>query len=276
MSFLRRFRQRPALSGGALRRLIAFIVDIVLVSILGSLLAPIPYALSDGSVRIAGNLHWKPCVVRPATDSEQQAFQAGRYGNFLHPDFIKICQASILGYPTDGSVTFVQNNEASISSGKPGDSLRFSANAGTTLWLKVPMDARGRLTTAIYIDFLIPLFLLFYAVLMENRFGATIGKLLMNLRLRQVGGEWAVFPAVLTRQLWRLGPLVLTTVTAAVVALSLDGLVAVYATLLLQAALGGWMLFGVLNYVLWRPDPLFDRKVSLTVSYTKPSWMAEN
>jgi len=159
---------RSAARAGLWARAIAFIADLFLVSMITSLNGVWLAGATGGSVRvgevIGSRIH---CTGGRTTPTE-----------FELPPNTKIhqvarCTKEFLGVPYDWSLDI----RAQIQENDGVSSVRV---------ITVPLDPAGRATSAFYLDSLVMLVFGVYAFLTEWRFGATLGKRLLGIRVRSL------------------------------------------------------------------------------------------
>jgi uncharacterized RDD family membrane protein YckC len=137
---------------GALQRLLAMALDVIVASILVAAIGLAATAASGGKLRINNSV--ARAVACAAADNE--------------PAGVLRCEFSILGFVYDRTLELPPSRD-----GGP---------------VRIPLDAAGAPTKAIYLDGLLPFALALYCLYFEQRFGATPGKRVMYLRVRSRDG----------------------------------------------------------------------------------------
>jgi uncharacterized RDD family membrane protein YckC len=155
--------------GGFWRRAIALIIDAFVVAVVVMLLGLLAGALTNGRVRIS-DVYF---------DETECAKPDRTYGEIELPEGFKPtttvqCVSKIFGYAYDRALVIVERTE----SGK------FSFERSLTF----PLDGEGNVANAFYVDWIFPFFLVIAIYLQESMRGDTLGKRIMGLRMRSLGG----------------------------------------------------------------------------------------
>jgi uncharacterized RDD family membrane protein YckC len=155
---------------GFWRRAAAFVTDLLLVSLMVAAIGLAATELTGGSVRVANTIDdvrscgsWQPIAPELSVPRE---FAGGD---------MRRCTRSVHGFAYDRTLIV---REAAGSSLDETDRRQIT----------ITIDADGRPVRAFYLDSLTPLVLALYLLLLEWRFGATLGKRLFDVRVVTLAG----------------------------------------------------------------------------------------
>jgi uncharacterized RDD family membrane protein YckC len=216
-----------------------------------------PAVITDGRIRVSGTL------VNYMTCSHGRALPAGLDvpADFKVTSVVQ-CTRSFFGLVHDRTVTI---NE-----------ITRSGSVTYTRSMTFPADAEGRPTQAFYLDYLWVFVLAIYRIVLEWRFGATLGKRLLHMRVRPLGGGPMTAAAAIKRTLVCFIPLYPFMLAALpLMILSPTRILALLNHFLVALAVGAvlFIVFG-LNFILAlrRGDlPWHDRWARTEVVRTMPA-----
>jgi uncharacterized RDD family membrane protein YckC len=170
-------------------RLVSLVVDIGIVAFTLGLIAVLLFTLTDGRLRINETLINSPrCADIPLANT----------GVRLPPQFavksVQLCTHTFFGIAFDRNLVIL----GTVESGSGTDSRKMHG----------PADRNGRVVQATYLNAVTIPFLLLYLFFTELRFGGSFGKLLMELRVRSLGGQPLAFGQASWRVAARAAPLI--------------------------------------------------------------------
>jgi uncharacterized RDD family membrane protein YckC len=155
---------------GFWRRAAAFVSDLLLVSILVAAIGLVATQLTGGSVRVANTIDdvrrcgaWQPIAPDLPVSNE---FAGGE---------MRRCTRSVHGFDYDRTLIVREAASGSI-------------DETDRRQITITIDADGRPVRAFYLDSLTPLVLALYLLLLEWRFGATLGKRMFGVRVVTLAG----------------------------------------------------------------------------------------
>ena len=151
------------------QRAVALILDTFVVAIVVMLLGLLAGEVTDGHIRISDVYFDQTECAKP-----DRAYADIKLPVGFRPTSTVLCVSRILGHAYDRSLVMVERTE----SGK------FSFERSLTF----PLDRQGNVTRAFYLDWVIPLFLVILIYVQEWMRGDTLGKRVMGLRVRSLGG----------------------------------------------------------------------------------------
>ncbi len=197
-----------AIRGRFWRRWFALVVDVLAIGVVLAALGILLFGPTDGRIRV-GNVpvHVRTCYGLSSLPAE-----------FRLPQDFKVthaarCTFSFLGY--------VYNRVMIVSEVTRSGAVTYTRS------VTVAVDADGRPVWAFYLDYLVIFLLAGYLLLLEWRFGSTLGKNLLDLRVQSLGGGSLSFAQAAKRTFVRLLPvLILTPVLIPAMWLDADGLLA--------------------------------------------------
>jgi uncharacterized RDD family membrane protein YckC len=158
--------QSPGPRAGFWRRASAAFIDMLIVAVPIQILVVPLFLLTNGAVQFHGGITYKNCA-NPVQISE---LPPG-----LNPpppensNFAFICRTSFFGWPTAQSLTVERRTK--------------EGNVTKTIWRAYPLGADGKPRSAWSLDGWALVLLFAYLILSENRFGRTIGKKLIGIRV---------------------------------------------------------------------------------------------
>jgi uncharacterized RDD family membrane protein YckC len=151
-------------------RAVALGIDILLVSLLIAVIGLALTGLTGGRVRVAN------IVVNSVYCTDRQpSAPAFPVPEGFDAEGARRCTRSVLGIAHDW-ILVVHDKTITGEDEKDGREV------------SIPIDAEGRPMRAFYVDSLIPFVLAAYLLLFEWRFGATLGKRLVGIRVQSLGG----------------------------------------------------------------------------------------
>lgn len=172
-----------AARAGFWRRLVAFSIDVLLVSAFFAAVGLALTGLTGGTIRIAGG------TIVDAVDCTNSG--PASLGDET-PDITLRCTRSVLGLAHDWTL----------------ERMTRGAGGQYVFHVETPLDAQGHPVRAFYIDDLIPLVLAAYFLLLEWCFGKTLGKRITGVGVHSLGGGPMSFVQAGKRMLMRLVVLV--------------------------------------------------------------------
>lgn len=172
-----------AVRAGFWRRVTAFGVDMALVSVLFAAVGLALTGLTGGTARIAGStiVDARDCIASAPVPSD-----------FTSVEIAFRCTRSVFGLAHDWTQ----------------EKMLFGGDGNHRWRVETPLDAQGRPATTFYMDDLIPLVFAAYFVLLEWRFGATLGKRITGVAVHSLDGRPMSFMQAVRRMLVRLAVLV--------------------------------------------------------------------
>ncbi len=155
---------------GFWRRVIAFVLDLILICALIACIGVVLAGATDGKVRVANTLvDYATCTTGGPKPEDLQ----------LPSDFkitaIRRCTHYVFGKAHDWSLGVFEVT-------------RTGPNSTYTRSVTVPVDPAGHVTEAFYLDYLTIFVLAAYWLLLEWQFGTTPGKRILGVRVRPLGG----------------------------------------------------------------------------------------
>jgi uncharacterized RDD family membrane protein YckC len=158
---------KPSSRGGFWRRVFAILIDVILLIVLLDLAGAWLASVTAGQIRLSDTfVSYSSCMSVTKPDWLQLP-------DGFTPTGITRCTKSFFGVPYDWTLNVVERTQV-----RPGTTYIRS--------FSVPLDANGQITRPFYLDWLLLPLLAVYAFLLEWRFGATVGKLLLKLRVRSL------------------------------------------------------------------------------------------
>jgi uncharacterized RDD family membrane protein YckC len=167
-------------------RSVALGIDLLVISVLIAVIGLASTGLTGGKVRVANTVvDFFDC-----TGSEPPPRDLPVLEGFEGAD-ARRCTRSVLGIAHDWRLVVREKMTA-------GEDERNRRQ------VSIPLDAKGHPVRAFYLDDLIPLVLAAYLLLLEWRFGTTLGKRMVGIRVRSLGGGPMDFVQAGKRVLMRL------------------------------------------------------------------------
>jgi len=155
---------------GFWERVLAFGIDLLFVNLLIGVIGLASASLTDGRLRVARTVvnivdctGWDPLLPQFSVP------------NGFDAEDVRRCTHSVLGIAHDW--TLVVREKVVVGE---DEKARHQVS--------IPVDAKGHPVRAFYLDDLIPLVLAAYSLLFEWRFGATLGKRFVFVRVQSLGG----------------------------------------------------------------------------------------
>jgi uncharacterized RDD family membrane protein YckC len=155
---------------GLLARAVAFVIDLLLVNMLVAAIGLAATELTGGSVRVANAID----DVRTCSASQPTPPELSVPREFAGGD-MRRCTRAVYGFAYDRMLIV---REAASGSVAETDRRQIS----------IPIDADGRPVHAFYLDRLTPLVLALYLLLLEWRWGATLAKRILGIRVVTLAG----------------------------------------------------------------------------------------
>jgi uncharacterized RDD family membrane protein YckC len=148
---------------GFWRRVFAFIIDIFIVAIPFELLVVGLYVQTNGGIQTTSGIALTHCV-------SVRTLPADLYPSPpANPNFARDCRYYFFDFETAHTLT-------------AGRAER-QGNVTTSVWRTYTLGPDGRSRNAISLDWVVFIALIVYLVTMERRFGATLGKRFLNIRV---------------------------------------------------------------------------------------------
>ena len=173
------------------RRISALIIDFALISIVLSVIGVLLALITDGIIRISNSL------IRSIACQQLAELPPG------------------VTLPSDFNATSVMRCTISAPFGIAHDWVivvrevkRPSPQTTLTRTIELPTDRAGRPTSAFYLDYLLPFAFLAYLFLFEWKFGSSIGKTIVRVRVRSLAGRPIDAGEATRRTLMRALPLI--------------------------------------------------------------------
>lgn len=173
-------------------RAFACTIDICLIGLIIGLLGVILFPLTDGRIRVGSVLfmHGGECNQRPLENLNLRIPASFRLTHALH------CTRSVLGHVHDRTLVLAEVTRSGAMT--------------YTRSVTVPVDADWRPTQALYLDGDISVLLLaIYVLLLEWRYGRTLGKDLMKVRVRSLYASPITLAQAAVRVLIRFFPIMI-------------------------------------------------------------------
>lgn len=177
----------PISRAGFWRRGFALFIDSCLIAFVLGLLGLVLFGPTGGFIRVSNML----IDSRNCSEVDPQRLELPRLPPFRITHAVR-CTRSVLGYVHDRALTVAEVTR--------------SGAVTYTQSLTFAVDAEGRPTRAFYLDPLILALLPAYILLLEWRYGRTLGKDLLGLRVRTLGGGALTFVQAAKRLLIRFLP----------------------------------------------------------------------
>jgi uncharacterized RDD family membrane protein YckC len=173
--------------GGFWRRVLAFVIDVMLVSAVIALVGVPFYGPTDGAIRVSNTvIHTTNCT----------AVAPDRIDVQLPADFkataAAICVRTFFGQEHDRLLVVREVSR--------------SGSVTYTREITMPVDAKGRVVRVFYLDYLTLIVLAAYLLIAEWRFGTTAGKTTVSLRVRSLDGTPITLSQAAIRTFVRLLP----------------------------------------------------------------------
>lgn len=242
--------ERARLSGGFRRRVIAILIDWVLVTAALTAITVFGYAPSGGKIRLDQAL-FETTQCRSVTAVRGIELPAD-----FKPDKGALCVSTLFGREIDRKIILSQ------SMPRPNGSV-------STTTMHFPVTTDGRTTGLRYLDFSFGVITLLLLTLSEAFFMTTPGKLVAGLRVVARDGGRAGFGGYVIRNLFIHGPLALAGALSLVMSASVGaqydpatGLQFSWTSTPMAAiniVLLVLMLAPVAAMIFQRPDPFYDR-----------------
>jgi uncharacterized RDD family membrane protein YckC len=172
---------------GFWRRALALAIDVVVVAFIVTVAGTILFALTGGQVRLSTALI--DTVSCAQVDPQQLVLPNPPPFRITHAER---CTKRFFGYVHDRTLR--------VSEVTQSDSVTYIRA------VTYPVGADGRLVPADYIDFMIYVLLVVYVLVLEWRFGRTIGKRLVGIRVQSLGGGAMTFEQAVKRSVIRFLP----------------------------------------------------------------------
>lgn len=192
---------------GFWRRVSAFVLDILLIIVTVQIIGVWLAGVTDGKVRVSGTLVTATeCTAGGTVPAELQLPGVFKVAS------VQRCTHSVFGIPYDW--TLIASNQEkpartmvkAVGGSPPGAGTPVAPGTAELYWT-VPVDSTGRMTKPFYLDSLTLVLLVAYLFLCEWRFGATLGKRILGIGVRGLGGASMDATTAGRRILMRMVPL---------------------------------------------------------------------
>jgi uncharacterized RDD family membrane protein YckC len=174
--------------GGFWRRVWAITIDCVLVSSALSLAGLALVIPTDGRIRTSNVPISSTACDNPNVNRAEFNLPAD-----FRIDRVERCTQSVFGFAFDRQMTFTESTR--------------SGSVTYTRSVSFPTDANARSISALYIDYVLPILLAAYLIVLEWRFGTTVGKRMLGLRVRSAGGGKVRLSQAVRRSVVRVLPI---------------------------------------------------------------------
>ena len=158
--------QSPGPRAGFWRRAIAALIDGLIVAVPIQILVVPLFLLTNGAVQFHGGVTYKNCA-NPVQISELPSGLTPPPPE--NSNFAFICRTYFFGLPTAQSLTVERRTK--------------EGNVTRTVWRAYPLGVDGKPRSAWSLDGWALILLFAYLIFLENRFGRTIGKRLLGIRV---------------------------------------------------------------------------------------------
>src|SRR5262249_5531107 len=148
-------------------------IDVVLMAFIVSIAGTVLFGLTDGRIRVnTALINYGNC-----SPADPQGLALPNPPPF-HITYAQRCTKRFFGFVHDRTL---QVSEVTQSD---GGNYKVTYKRSVTY----PVDADGRVVPAHYIDYMIYVLLVVYVLLLEWRFGRTLGKRIVGIRVQSLGG----------------------------------------------------------------------------------------
>jgi uncharacterized RDD family membrane protein YckC len=178
---------QPTMRAGFWRRVLAISIDLALIALVATVAGVLLFGPTNGRVRIGGALI---DVTRCSSVDPQQILLANP--PLFHITNARRCTKSFFGLVHDRTLQIAEVTR--------------SGTITYTRSMTYPVDVDGRVVQAFYIDSLILVLFVGYVLLLEWRFGQTLGKRIMHIRVQSLGGGPISFAQAVKRSVIRFLP----------------------------------------------------------------------
>jgi len=178
---------QPTMRAGFWRRALAITIDLALIALVVTIAGVLLFGPTDGRVRIGGALI---DVTRCSSVDPQQLVLANPPP--FHITNARRCTKSFLG--------LVHDRTLQVSEVTRSGAITY------TRGMTYPVDADGRVVPVFYVDNLILVLFVGYVLWLEWRFGQTLGKRIMHIRVQSLGGGPINFAQAVKRSVIRFLP----------------------------------------------------------------------
>jgi uncharacterized RDD family membrane protein YckC len=178
---------QPTMRAGFWRRALAILIDLALITLIVTVAGVLLFGLTDGRVRISVAL----IDVTRCSNVDPQRLVLANPPPF-HITDARRCTKSFLGLVHDRTLQVDEVTRSGTITYRRG--------------MTYPVDADGRVVQASYIDTLIFVLFVGYVLWLEWRFGQTLGKRIMHIRVQSLGGGPIDFAQAVKRSVIRFLP----------------------------------------------------------------------
>jgi uncharacterized RDD family membrane protein YckC len=178
---------QPTMRAGFWRRALAILIDLALIAFVATIAGVLLFGPTDGRVRIGGALI---DVTRCSSVDPQQLVLANPPP--FHITDARRCTKSFFGLVHDRTLQVEEVTRSGTITYRRG--------------VTYPVDVDGRVVQVFYIDNLIFVLFVGYVLWLEWRFGQTLGKRIMRIRVQSLGGGPIDFAQALKRSAIRFLP----------------------------------------------------------------------
>jgi uncharacterized RDD family membrane protein YckC len=178
---------QPTMRAGFWRRALAISIDLALIAFVATIAGVLLFGPTDGRVRISGALI---DVTRCSSVDPQRLVLANPPP--FHITDARRCTKSFFGLVHDRTLQVEEVTRSGTITYRRG--------------VTYPVDADGRAVQVFYIDNLLYVLFVGYVLWLEWRFGQTVGKRIMHIRVQSLGGGPIDFAQAVKRSVIRFLP----------------------------------------------------------------------
>jgi uncharacterized RDD family membrane protein YckC len=178
---------QPTMRADFWRRTLAISIDLALIALIVTVAGVLLFGPTDGRVRIGGALI---DVTRCSSVDPQRLVLSNPPP--IHITDARRCTKSFFGLVHDRTLQVEEVTRSGTITYRRGETY--------------PVDADGRVVQAYYIDTLILVLFVGYMLWLEWRFGQTLGKRIMHIRVQSLGGGPIDFAQAVKRSVIRILP----------------------------------------------------------------------
>jgi uncharacterized RDD family membrane protein YckC len=178
---------QPTMRAGFWRRALAILIDLALIALVVTIAGVLLFGPTDGRVRIGGAL----IDVTRCSNVDPQRIVLANPPPF-HITNARRCTKSFFGLVHDRTLQVEEVTQSGTITYKRA--------------MTYPVDVDGRVVQAFYIDNLIFVLFVGYVLWLEWRFGQTLGKRIMHIRVQSLGGGPIDFAQAVKRSMIRFLP----------------------------------------------------------------------
>jgi uncharacterized RDD family membrane protein YckC len=172
---------------GFWRRALAILIDLALIAFISTITGVLLFGPTDGRIRVGSALiDFTRCS---RVDPQQLTLPDPPPFHITNADR---CTKAFFGIVHDRILRVAE--------------ITHSGATTYTRWMTYPVDADGHVTKAFYTDYLTLIVLVAYVLLLEWRYGWTLGKRVMHIRVQSLGGGPITFIQAVIRSAVRFLP----------------------------------------------------------------------